>query len=301
MKHIKFLIFLFALLFIGFSCTQDPEVVQYKEGGIIKLADPFIQISTPVIAFQDGIPEYKMALNLINGNDLKVSKINVYSVYTDAKSGKKSNEALLITLDGGTANKIEILKNIKYADLKKGLTVNGAALPDDEKLLAVGSGWKLRFEGETPTGKLDLPGNINLGVLSRFAGNYKVTFSDYYRIGVQTATWTGETRFIGSVSDTRFSYNDKWGQFDWPGKSFHFDIDFTTNKITVPITPNGIFSGTRPIGCATDANLFVEYPCADYNVLVRDEAKGKHVIKIAYGYFTNGSGPRAFYEILEKI
>ncbi len=301
MKHIKFLILLFILIVVGYSCTKDPEVVQYKQDGIIKLADPFIQINTPVIAFQAGIPEYKLGLNLINGNDLKVNKINVYSIYTDAKSGKKSNEALLTILDGGAVNKIEILKSIKYADLKKGLTVNGAALPDDEKLLAVGSGWKLRFEGETSTGNVDLPGNINLGVLSRFAGNYKVIFSDYYRIGVKTATWTGETRFIGSVSDTRFSYNDYWGNFAWGGKSFHFDVNFATNKITVPITPNGLFSGTRGISCDTDAPLFVEYPCASYNALVPNEVTGKHMIKLSYGYFTNGSGPRAFYEILEKI
>lgn len=300
MKHIKFLVLLFTLILVGYSCTKDPEVIEYKQDGIIKLADPYIQINTPVIAFQAGTAEYNLGLNLINGTDLKVSKINVYSVYTDAKSGGKSNEALLTTIEGGTANIIEIVKSITYADLRKGLTVNGAALPEDEKLLAVGSGWKLRFEGETSNGKINLPGNINLGVLSRFAGNYKVVFAAYYRIGVDNGPWTG-TRFIGSVSDTRFSYNEWWGPFSWPDKSFHFDVNFATNKITAPITPNGIYSGTRPISCETDPSLFVEYPCADYNVLIPNEVTGKHTIKLAYGYFTNGSGPRAFYEILEKI
>ncbi len=292
---------IFSGVYLFNACNTDEEVIEYKEGGIIKLADPYIQINTAVISFQAGIEDYTLGLNLINGNDLKVTKINVYSQYTDAKSGKKSNEALLTTIDGGTANKIEITKKITYADLKKGLTVNGAPLPDDQKLLAVGSGWKLRFEGETSKGVRELPGNINLGVLSRFAGLYKVVESNYYRINVFTGNWNGQERFIGSVSDTRFSYNNYWGFFAWPDKAFHFDIDFATNKITVPITPFGIFSGTRPIGCDTDANLFVEFPCSDYNILQINEATGKHRIKLIYGYFTNGSGPRAFYEVLEKI
>ncbi|MBK8390914.1 MAG: hypothetical protein IPL23_17240 [Saprospiraceae bacterium] len=121
------------------------------------------------------------------------------------------------------------------------------------------------------------------------------------------AGWPGSTRFIGSVDDNTFSYNDYWGGFAWAGKSFRFDIDFATNKITVPILVGGaLFSGNRALNCATDAADMKSVPCNEANVFITDEATGKHVIKLAYGYFTNNAdptigGPREFYEELEKV
>uniref|UniRef100_UPI0030CA20B7 hypothetical protein n=1 Tax=uncultured Flavobacterium sp. TaxID=165435 RepID=UPI0030CA20B7 len=37
------------------------------------------------------------------------------------------------------------------------------------------------------------------------------------------------------------------------------------------------------------------------NTIVRDNVDGKDKIYMTYGYFTTGSGPREFYEVLEKI
>lgn len=289
----------FLFLSVVFTSCADEDLVTYGDGGTVKIADPFLQIQTAVVSFQAGLPDYTISTYLVNGQKA-VTKVNVYSVYTDAKTGAKSNEALVTSFDVAAGNRVLLEKKLTYADLKKGLTVNGGALPDDEKTLPVGSGWKFRFEGETSSGNISLPGNMNVGVLSRFAGLYKVVESKYYRIGVLTADWAGQTRFIGSVDETTFSYNDFWGNFAWAGKSFHFAVN-ADNSINVPITPNGIFSGTYAINCKDNKDKFGFVPCEDTNVLIPDEATGKHRIKLTYGYFTEGSGSREFYEVLEKI
>lgn len=299
----KIFLYIFSLFVLTFSFTScgEEDLVTYQEGGVLKIADAYIDILTPVVSFQAGIPDYTISMDLVNG-EKKVKSIRVYSVFTDAATEGKSNEVLLATLSVPDGNKVNISKAFTYADLKNGLTVGGAALPADEKDLAVGSGWKLRFEGDSDLGPVQLNGSITIAVLSRFAGIYKVVESNYFRIGVLTAQWDGQTRFIGSVDETTFSYNDYWGNFAWGGQSFRFKIDFTSNKIEVPILVNGaLFSGNRGINCETDPASFPQFDCANYNLFIPDDATGKHTIKLAYGYFTDGSGPRVFYETLEKV
>lgn len=301
-SNLKLSIFSFLILGFGFFSCGEEDLVTYQEGGVLKIADAYLDILTPVVSFQAGTPDYSISMDIING-EKRVTKVNVYSIYTDAISGKTSNEVLLTTIDVPAGAKVNLTKKLTYADLKNGITVNGGPLPDDQNKLSVGSGWKLRFDGESSLGKVPLTGNINLAVLSRFAGIYKVVESHYYRIGVLTAQWDGQERFIGSVDDNTFSYNDYWGNFGWSGKSFRFRIDFATNKIDVPIIVpgNGTFAGNRAISCATDEALFAQFDCKTFNSFEPDEATGKHRIKLTYGYFTDGSGPRAFYEVLEKV
>jgi hypothetical protein len=301
--NLKNLIAFFALLLLFNACEDTATENTYSDGGALKIADPFLQINTPVVAFQAGIKDYTLDMNAVNGTNT-LTKVNVYSVFTDAKTGKKSEPTLFASYDVPAGNKASLVKTFTYADLKKGVTVNGAGLPD-EKDLAVGSGWKFSFEGETSTGKAQLGGTINVGVLSRFAGIYKIVDFKYFRIGVPTALAQyaiGNERFIGSVDENTFSYNDYWGGFAWPGKSFNLDIDFATNKVNVPILVDGnLFSGNRELNCNKDAADMKFVPCDGSNVFTIDDVTGKHRIKMSYGYFTDGSGPREFYEELEKV
>lgn len=302
-SSIKLSIFSFLILGFGIFSCGDEDLVTYQEGGVLKIADAYLDILTPVVSFQAGTPDYSISMDIING-EKRVTKVNVYSVYTDAVSGKTSSEVLLTTIDVPAGAKVNLSKKLTFADLKNGITVNGGPLPDDQNKLSVGSGWKLRFEGETSLGKVALTGNINLAVLSRFAGIYKVIESQYVRIDVPRPdlSWTGQNRFIGSVDDNTFSYNDWWGTLAWTGQSFRFKIDFATNKIKVPILVNGaLVSGNRALSCETEPQFLNLVPCDGSNVFIPDEVNGKHIIKLTYGYFTDGSGPRQFYEVLEKV
>ncbi len=310
-KTIKFIgskisYILLTFLVISFGCDEsDDPFAEYKQGTAQEIADPYLQILTPVVQFQAGTPSYNISMNVINGLK-QLTKVDAYSVYTDAETGSTSEPILFRSYAVDNPLKVEISDDVTYGDLKDGVIVDGGGLPEDDVELAVGSGWVLTYKGTTTSGvEIPLAGTVNIAVLSRFAGIYRILDMKYIRIGVDRddvyASEIGNTRFIGSVDENTFSYNDFWGPFGWTGSSFNFDIDLTTNKITVPIICCGLFSGNFATSCATFPEHLTNVPCDDTsNILIPDDATGKHRIILTYGYLSD-SGPREFWEILEKV
>lgn len=281
----------------SFSCENDAVPSFDAQSVELQVADPYLQVQTPVIGFQAGTPSYEFEMNVINGVK-DIQTVNVYSMFSDV-TGAESNEVLLTSYSVTSPTRTIVTDELTYDDLKAGITVDGQALPDDQTLLKVGAGWTLRFEGVRSDGTVvPLGGTVVVGVLSRFAGIYKVLTGTYTRFDGVGGDYTGQTRFIGSVDENTFSYNDYWGYFPWTGNQFNFDIDFTTSKIYVPITVDGLFSGTAPLRCGEDN--FNIHPCDGSNILIPDEVTGKHRIILTYGYLGAG-GNREFYEELEKV
>ncbi|NJN25037.1 MAG: hypothetical protein HC819_03140 [Cyclobacteriaceae bacterium] len=308
MKYIgsKISLVFLTLLIVANGCdeSQDP-FAEYKQGPLQQITDPYLQIKTPVVQFQAGTPSYTVALNAINGLK-QITKLDAYSVYTDAKTGSKSDPVLFKSYTIDNPLKVEISDEVTYEDLKDGIMVDGAGLPANDVELAVGSGWVLRFIATTASGdEIPLSGSVNIAVLSRFAGIYRVVDMKYWRLGEDRddvyGSQIGNTRFIGSIDENTFSYNDYWGPFPWSGGSFNFDINFDDNSITVPIVCCGLFSGNYATNCKDNADKLTNVPCTGSNVLQPDDATGKHRIILTYGYFSEGSGPREFWEILEKV
>ena len=297
------LLILLSLLWL--SCDDEPEIDYDKTAAIDQqVLDPYLQVTTGFVSFTPGTPEYNIGFNVINGVK-KIDKVNVYTTFKDAASGQSSNEVIIGTYDVTSPERTVITDKLTYAELTQGLTVNGQPLPASDEDVVPGSGWTYRFEGIQPSGEsLSLLGAINM-VYSKYAGLYKVIESNYFRIGVPGSppNWNGSERFIGHVDDVTLSHNDAWGPFDdWAGESFHFSIDPVSMAIEVPIiTESGLYSGTRALSCQTDKSQFKNVPCDGSNILIEDNVNGKHIIKLTYGYFTDGSGPREFYEVLEKI
>lgn len=283
----------------GASCSEDTDI-DYSESSAIKqeVPDAYLQILTPVVGFQAGTESYTLSMYAINATK-DINKIMVYSVFTDAATGLVSDEVELTSFPVSAPNRSLVEGTLTYADLKDGVLIDGDPLPENEADLKVGSGWKLRFEGVRPNGDVvPLKGNINIAVLSRFAGMYKVLYGSYLRFDGISADYTGQERFIGSVDETTFSYNDYWGSFAWTGNQFNFTIDFDDNSIYVPILVDGLFSGTKPLRCGEDT--FFNQPCEGSNILIPNEVDGKHKINLTYGYLGTG-GNREFHERLEKI
>lgn len=298
---------IFAAGFVG--CGDDEyESIEGEYGNItLEPADALLNVNTPVVSFQAGTPSYNLNFDLVNGQK-KINTINVYSVFTDAASGAKSDEILFKSYSVGDMLRTNFSDEITYDQLREGIVVNGNPLPADELAVSIGSGWQLRFEGDTDTGIVPFNSTVRVAVLSRFAGIYTVTESNYFRIGEDNGDWNGTEIFIGSVDETTFSHTDFWGPFGWAGNSFTFTIDEGTNEIVVPLlnsdgslaNGNALFSGNRGIGCHTEPGIFANVPCEGSNVLIPDDVNGKHIIRLTYGYFTDGSGLREFYEVLEK-
>ncbi len=306
MKNIIKILGVFVLAACAFSCNED-DPVEYSSGLFQEITDPFLQVRTGVVSFQAGTPSYNLGFNVVNGTKA-LSQVTVYSQFEDAATGDVSDEVVFGTYAvSGALTAVD--QEITYDDLKNGIVINGGAMPDDQTALAIGSLWRMRFEGTTASGDIPLTGSMIVGVLSRFAGLYRVLESSYFRIGADNGGWNGTDIFIGSVDATTYSHNDNWGPFGWAGNSFTFSIDETDNSITVPLIDgdgqlangNPLFSGNRAVGCHSEPEFFVNVPCAGSNVLIPDDVGGKHRLILTYGYFTDGSGPREFYEVMEKI
>jgi hypothetical protein len=305
-------ILLALLTLFWFSCNEDTEMDYGTREEFQGLTDPALQINTPVIGFQAGTENYDYAFNVINpSNELQLEEVKMYSVFTDAETGLTSEEVELASVGVEGPNRNVIAGTLDYSQLKAGVTVGGAPLPDDQLLLKVGSGWRVRFEGITSSGEaIPLAGNINVAVLSPYAGIYKYTHLEYYRINVLrndvTDPEVGNEVFIGSVDEDTFSHNDWWGPFPWTGSKFHFSIDLTPDgEGNFPITgyefPDGIYSGNRPLTCATEPGSMPNVNCGDSDYLDPDNDTGVHKLYMSYGYFTDGSGAREFYCELTRV
>lgn len=109
-SSIKLSIFSFLILGFGIFSCGDEDLVTYQEGGVLKIADAYLDILTPVVSFQAGTPDYSISMDIING-EKRVTKVNVYSIYTDAISGKTSNEVLLTTIDVPAGAKVNLSKS----------------------------------------------------------------------------------------------------------------------------------------------------------------------------------------------
>lgn len=297
---------LLTLLIVTFGCDESSDPYsEYKQGPAQQIADPYLQILTPVVSFQAGTESYSISMNTINGLK-QLTKVDSYKVYTDANTGSTSEPVLFKSYTIDNPLKVVINDEFTYEDLKDGIVVDGGGLPADDVELAVGSGWVLDFVGTTTSGdEIPLAGAVNIAVLSRFAGIYRVVDMKYWRIGEDRddvyASEIGNTRFIGSIDENTFSYNDYWGPFAWTGGSFNFDIDYTDNSIKVPIICCGLFSGNYATNCQDNGDKLTNVPCDGSNILIPDDDTGKHRVILTYGYFTEGSGAREFWEILEKV
>ncbi len=300
---------MFVVSLAWLSCEDDREI-EYNDAIVQQHADPYLQVVTGFIPFEVGTESYDFEFNVINGV-VAVENIKLYGSFYDAESKLTSNELLYGEYPVDDPLRSVITDTFTYDELKEGLLVDGNPLPDSDEDIYPGSGWAFRFEGDYASGKtLPLAGQINM-VLSKYAGNYEVIESDYWRIGVQSglADWTGTVVFIGFVDEVTLSHNDFWGPFAWTGFSFHFSVDPDDNTIIAPLTdedgvaiPDGQFSGLFSVTCGENASKFDNVPCEDSNIIVDDEGgPGKHRIYLTYGYQSADGGIREFYEVLERI
>ena len=108
---------------------------------------------------------------------------------------------------------------------------------------------------------------------------------------------------IESVDATTYRVVEYFGAFN--GNEYYFQID-ENDKITYPAeTPDGdaqTGNGEPMTTCALNPGDLTNVPCgADTNIVIRDDVSGKDRLVMTFGYFTGGSGPREFYQVLEKI
>jgi hypothetical protein len=291
-------------MFATFSCTttdwSDELTGDASEGGLATINN----IGVGYVVGNDAT--YTVTGSVYQGN-VQTNTIDVYKSFTSATTGSTSNEILLTTMPIsnttiGDSPTFEF--SFTYEELIAGLEIDGSPLPENDADLSIGDFWTLKYVSSTSIGNKNTnAAKTKVSVGTRFAGFYYVDIGIYYRIGVlrDDVAWPAEM-LIESVDAVTYRCVEYFGAFD--GNVYYFEID-VNDKITYPDeTPDGdpqTGNGEPMITCQSAPNDLSNVPCdPDSNFVIRDDLNGEDQLVMTFGYFTGGSGPREFYQVLRK-
>lgn len=303
MKKLSFIILALACLSL-YSCYDDSDELTGDEnvGGLVQLANPNIGY----IVGNDGT--YTARGEVYQGR-VQTTSIDVYKSFTDSETGETSETVLLTTIPieetevGTTA---EFSTTFTYEELIAGLSVNGEPVPENDTELNIGDFFTLSYDAELSNGEEHLnAATTKVAVATRFAGEYEAIAGAYYRLGVQlgaTGDWPPVT-VIESVDATTYRVVEYAGIFN--ANTWYFQINEDDEIIYPALTPDGdpqVINGQPLATCATDPGAFTNVPCgANTNIVIRNDETGADQLVMTFGYVTPGSGPREFYQVLQKI
>ena len=95
------------------------------------------------------------------------------------------------------------------------------------------------------------------------------------------------------------------GMCAWPDNELYFQIE-EDGTITYPEEWNGvpqILNDFPLITCDRNASLMTNSNCGSSNYVIKDDVNGKDRLIMSFGYNTTSgeSGPREFYQVMEKV
>ncbi len=287
------------------SCEKDNDVLtgNKNEGGLLDVNT----ILVPYVVGNGNDFEYAASISAFQG-DIKVNSVDIYKTFTTV-DGVSSNTALLKTVTFPNAAQVENLDfTATYTELISGLTLNGSPLPSSDSSLNIGDYWTLTYVSNTSAGnQAQNLKTTKISVGTRFAGQYSVIQCEYWRINVPRPDVTGP--FLGTIVTIESVNSTTYRKLEWAGpfsgNEFYFTIDSNDN-VLVPTTYDGavqLLNGQPATNC-TETPGDITNACGFagiQNKAVRDDVLGKDKIYMSYGYLTAGSGPREFYEVLEKV
>jgi len=301
----KFIYLFMAAASLGMvSCEKDNDVLtgNKNEGGLLDVNT----ILVPYVVGNGNDFEYGASISAFQG-DIKVNSVDIYKTFTTV-DGVSSNTALLKTVTFPNTAQVENLDfTATYTELISGLTINGASLSSNDSNLNIGDYWTLTYVSNTSAGtQAQNLKTTKISVGTRFAGQYSVVQCEYWRINVPRPDVTGP--FLGTVVTIESVNATTYRKLEWAGpfsgNEFYFTIDSNDN-VLVPTTYDGaeqILNALPAINCTENPGDMLNacsYPGIQ-NKAVRDDVLGKDRIYMSYGYLA-ASGPREFYEVLEKV
>jgi len=275
-------------------------------GGLLTISD---QMKSIAYVVGDGAT-YTVTGSVFQGND-QTNSIDVYISFTDSKTGETSIEKLYKSIDmtnTSIGSHAPFSISFSYEDLSSDLNLSDGPVSADDTQLNIGDFFNIRYESKLTTGAVHV--NIfstKVSVGTRFAGRYAPLVGEYYRIGVltySTADWLSfcpET-LIESVNASTYRVVEFFGPF--AENEWYFEIDNNDNITYPDNTPSGdaqTGNGQPFITCASNLADLSNIPCGSESNKVIRSNDGKDKLIMSFGYFTEGSGSREFYQELEKI
>jgi hypothetical protein len=310
MKKLIYILGLLAVIpFLFNQCDSEDNLVtkDSKEGGLV-------DILTPSLNYVVGNgAAYSFTLKVYQGSVL-TTKVDFYrsfySVNADTAGGNPwSNEVKEPTIPvTDKLTKIITSPGYNYAALRRGLAYAGGAgdsIPTSDGGLSIGDAFFIKTVTTTSDGRTtEQAVKVKLTVATRYAGKYKPIDALYYRIGVLTYTvadWPTEIS-IESVDAITYKMLEYVGPFT--GQTVYFQIN--EGVISYPLKWAGadqLINGFGLITCVDNAGDMTGVKCDESNKVVKDDANGKDKLYMSFGYMTTTgtTGPRVFYQVLEKI
>lgn len=307
MKKIK-IYSLVALLFASFTFVSCDDSSDELTGGAALGGELLVKKELIGYVVGNGLTtNYVNELSIFQGEE-KVQTVDVYKTFTTKNSSGVdiiSNKVLLRTLSSPATAQHEVISfGVNYNDLAANLSLGGVALPASDVGLSIGDYWTLSYVSHLNNGQTHQSAiSTKIAVGTRFSGTYRCVDAAYYRIGVfyyDEATWPAKT-VIEAVNATTYRVTGYLGVFS-NHPSWYFTI--VNDVITIPLTYGGspqLGNGQPFISCASNPTDMSQVFCGTSNVVIRDNVAGKDRLKMSYGYYTPGSGPRTFYQEMEKI
>ncbi len=294
MKIIKILSILLLSFIVMPSCEESEDVVTGVEGGLVELLNPSINY----VVGNSG--PYNCSVKVYQGK-VKTTKVEIYKSFTT--TGKTSEEVLFKTIDLSKPETSIESFSFSFNDLIAGLTLDGNPLPDKDGDYQIGDYWQFRFVSLNSLGNVVQQSKVTkVTVATRFAGRYKFIEGLYYRIGVLSSAgdyWYDEYLFE-SIDAKTYKMN---GLSAWLDNELYFQIE-EDGTITYPIEWNGVtqtLNGQPLTTCELNLSDLTNVNCGSSNYVIKDDVNGKDRLVMSFGYYTAGSGPREFYQVMEKI
>ncbi len=303
MKKFKYFILSLFLISTVFSCIDDDNDELTGDA----LTGGLVALNNAAIGYVINNDATYTASGTVYQGRTQTTSIDVYKSFTNGITKKTSNEELLTTIsidDTTIGTNADFSYSFTYEDLISGLTIEGTPLPTEDSELNIGDFWTLKYVASTTEGTQNVNSNITkVSVGTRYAGVYKCIDAEYWRIGVLNGTessWPSET-IIESVDATTYRVVEYFGLFS--GNVFYFQID-SNGIISYPDeTPEGdpqLGNGQPFITCQSNPNDMTHVKCGSSNLVENDDVNGKDKLYMSFGYYTSGSGPREFYQVMEK-
>ena len=202
-------------------------------------------------------------------------------------------------------NTIELNQENNYIDIFP-ITVitEGIEPPLETNPIIVLNITEVNGEGVVSNGRTDqIEVTIEFLCFSEITGTYETLDAEYWRLGVlnlDEASWPAEIEIL-------YICNDTFRVLEWIGP-------FNLNEWYFKVNDDGIISypATRPNGspqrlndqpiitCASNPGDMANVPCGSETNFVEIDGENLN-LHMSVGYFTTGSGPREFYQVLKKI
>lgn len=316
MKKRLLYILAFLALIVPFACDNKDDLLTENalEGGLINPATT----SVNYVVGDGAAYSFDLTLNHGKTSNSAIVKVELFkSVFRGAVDpdpevegedgelpARWSNEVLEETINVADAStKIVSATPLNFASLISDLLINGEALPATDNLMNIGDFFNFKVVSTLGDGRvMEQAYDIKIAVSTRFAGKYRLAEGAYWRIGVlsnEGSYWPAET-LIESVDAKTYKMN---GLAAWADNELFFQIE-DDGSITYPEKWNGadqILNGQPLITCLTNPSDMTHVHCDNTNFIVKDDVDGKDRLVMSFGYYTGGSGPREFYQVMEKI